>query len=515
MLYLTQSLHQALQTNPDGVATVFARRRNSWRVFGDRVSRLAGALRGLGVKGGDRVAILALNSDRYVEYFYATLWLGAVAVPLNTRWSPVEIANAVEDSQPSILLFDDAFVERAEDLRLKGGSVRHFVNVGEQPAPPWALDYESLLRGAPRTPDTFTGGRAIAAIIYTGGTTGFPKGVQVTHEGVLWTAIAGATVLQPSRGEVFALVAPLFHLAALWTMFVNTMFAGTHAILPGFNAEKLIDLVAEERVTTVLLIPTMVKMLLDRHDEGGGDLGSLSTLLYGGSPISEALLDRARKALPTVRFFQPYGQTEMSSLVSLLTPQEHHGERLRSAGRAIPGLDVKIADDRGIELETGTVGEIWIRGPSTMAGYANKPEATAAALIDGWVRTGDAAYMDGEGFLYLVDRVKDMIISGGENVFSAEVENALASCPGVAECAVIGVPDEEWGERVHAVIVPLKGFDVTAASAIAHCREVIAGYKCPRSVEMRAEPLPLSAAGKVLKHELRAPHWQGRARNVS
>jgi acyl-CoA synthetase (AMP-forming)/AMP-acid ligase II len=266
-------------------------------------------------------------------------------------------------------------------------------------------------------------------------------------------------------------------------------------------------------VTDVLLIPTMIQMVVDHPALPDHDLSSLRRLLYGGSAISEAVLNRTMKALPGTELVQAYGMTELAPLATILGPDEHTPARLRSAGRAAPVTELRIVDADDREVPRGTVGEIVVRGGGVMQGYWRKPDETEAALRGGWMHTGDAAFMDGDGYVFIVDRVKDMIISGGENVYSAEVENALAQHPAVAACAVIGVPDPDWGERVHAVVVLGAGASVTSDELRAHTTTLIAGYKAPRSVEF-VDSLPLSGAGKVLKRELRAKYWDGADRHV-
>jgi acyl-CoA synthetase (AMP-forming)/AMP-acid ligase II len=510
-MYLTQGVHRSVQINGSRTATSFKGRKQNWREFADRVARLAGALRALGVGPGDRVSMLAHNSDRYVEHYYAVFWIGAVAVPVNTRWSMAEILYSLDDSTPSVLLFDDAFIDHAASLRDEAQSLQHCIYAGEATAPDWALDYERLVADTAPIEDIRHGGEALAAIMYTGGTTGFPKGVMLSHAGLVSNVLAMASLTCPGARSVILHAAPLFHMAAAAMMFTTTVFGGCHSVIPGFVPASVCEAIAADRVTDVLLVPTMVKMLIDHCDANSGDLSSIRSLLYGASPMPEPVLRRAIAAMPDARFFHAYGQTELSPGATMLHPdyQRLDGDisKLRSAGQALPGIDVKIASDDGTELARGEVGEVWVRGPNTLMGYWNKPDVTAATIVDSWVRTGDAAYMDPDGFLFIVDRVKDMIISGGENVYSAEVENAVLKHPAIADCAVIGVPDDQWGERVHAIIVPRAGQDIALDVLIAHCKTLIAGYKCPRSCDVREEPLPLSAAGKVLKTELRAPYW--------
>jgi acyl-CoA synthetase (AMP-forming)/AMP-acid ligase II len=281
----------------------------------------------------------------------------------------------------------------------------------------------------------------------------------------------------------------------------------------------VIRAIAGEKVGVALLVPTMIQMMVDHPGIGGADLGALRRIVYGASPISESLLDRAMTRLPNVEFLQAYGLTEMSPLISILGPEQHRADgraagRLRSAGLPAWFVDVRIVTADGRDAPRGSVGEVVARGPGVMQGYWGKPQESQAALRDGWLHTGDGGYLDQDGYLFIVDRVKDMIVSGGENVYSAEVENAIAQHPAVAACAVIGIPDARWGEAVHAVIVCQPGHESpTAESLRQHCRELIAGYKCPRSMEIRKD-LPLSGAGKVLKTILREPYWKDLGRRV-
>jgi long-chain acyl-CoA synthetase len=291
-------------------------------------------------------------------------------------------------------------------------------------------------------------------------------------------------------------------------------------LVEGFEPVQVLRAVAEERVSFTLLVPTMLQRLLDCPTFGDYDLSSLRRILYGASPISEGLLTRALAALPGVQLMQGYGMTETSGPYTLLPASCHHLtgdpaelQRLRSAGRAAWGTEMRILDAEGVEVPLGQVGEIVSRGPCVMQGYWNREQETAEALRGGWLHSGDAGYMDADGFVYIVDRVKDMIVSGGENVYSAEVENALGCHQAVASCAVIGIPSERWGEAVHAIVVLRNGRQVTGQELRDHCKGLIAGYKCPVSVEFR-ESLPLSGAGKLLKHVLREPYWQGYARRV-
>jgi long-chain acyl-CoA synthetase len=363
-------------------------------------------------------------------------------------------------------------------------------------------------------------GDDLAGLFYTGGTTGFPKGVMLSHTNMMSSGLAMRADGLAQPDGVYLHAAPMFHLADMGVAMPHWIEGNTHAIVAAFNPEAVLDVMARDRVTHVLLVPTMVQMLVDHPAmQQPRDLSALHTIAYGASPMSEAVVDRAMKALPGVGFIQAYGMTELSPLATLNPAWYHTAEgrkagKLRSAGRASHCTEVKIVDADGREVPRGTVGEVIVRGPNVMQGYWNKPEQTTAALKNGWMHTGDGAYMDEDGFIFIADRLKDMIISGGENIYSAEVENALAQHPAVAACAVIGIPSDQWGESVHAVVVLKPDVKPEASELIDHCKALIAGYKCPRSVDFVAA-LPLSGAGKVLKTTLREPFWKGRTRNVA
>jgi len=519
-MYLTQSLHRAAQQYPTRTAVRFGQRHHQFTQFRHRVARLAAALQSLGMNEGDRVAILSLNSDRYLEYLMAVPWGGGVLNPCNIRWSLAEIAYALIDSGSSILLVDDTFVPMVPALREQAGILRDVVYCGEGQTPAGMHSYEALVAAHEPMEDVMRRGEDLAGIFYTGGTTGFPKGVMLSHTNLCSAGMAILSEGLSKPGSVYLHAAPMFHLADIGLSLPHWLQGNTHVIIPAFNPEAVLDAIAQHRVTHTLLVPTMIQMTVDHPSmKKPRDLSSLELIVYGASPISEAVVDRAMAALPGIGFVQAYGMTELAPLATVNPPYNHTAEgrktgRLRSAGRAGFCVEVRIVDPQGREVPRGTVGEVVVRGPNVMQGYWNKPEQTAQALRNGWMHTGDGAWMDDEGFIFITDRLKDMIISGGENIFSAEVENALAQHPAVASCAVIGIPSPEWGEAVHAVVVTQPGAAVTEAELIAHCKALIANYKCPRSVEFR-EALPISGAGKILKTKLREPFWRGQARHVA
>lgn len=511
---LTQALHRTLQQRPDAIATIFRDRRQNYRSFGDRVARLAGALQGLGMGVGEPVALLSLNSDRYLEYFMAVPWGGGVINPVNTRWSASEVAFSLDDCSTAILLVDDQFTGMVPELRQRAKSLRTVIYTGEQETPEGMLSYEDLIASGKPVPDARRHGNDLAGIFYTGGTTGFPKGVMLSHNNLISVALALVASGIAKPGCIGLHAAPMFHLADFALLNAMLTHGSTHVILPGFEPLTVLKTLQDERISEVILVPTMIQMLVDHPQAGDFDLSHLQMLLYGASPISEALLKRAMALLPNAGLLQAYGMTELAPLATLLLPQEHHIEsKMRSAGRAGLCADVRIVDENDQELPRGQVGEVVVRGPHVMLGYWNRPEATAEALKNGWMHTGDGAYMDDEGYVFVVDRIKDMIVTGGENVYSAEVENAIAQHSAVANCAVIGVPSEAWGETVHAVVVLKASAALTIEELSAHCAERIAKYKCPRSLSF-IEALPLSGAGKVLKRDLRKPFWDDQQRGV-
>ncbi|SEP89688.1 long-chain acyl-CoA synthetase [Solimonas aquatica] len=518
-MQFTQGLHRAVQQQPDAIATVCQGRRQSFAQLADRVARLAAGLAARGVREGDRVAILALNSDRYLEAYLAIAWLGAVVNPANFRWSNAEIIYSLQDSECVALFIDDHFAPQVEALLDGAMYLRTVVMMGEASPPFGGHRHEDLIAQHAPIADAEAGGDALLGIFYTGGTTGAPKGVMLTHRAVCSSALALLGEGALPDGAVGLHAAPMFHLADMMLTTCLLLRGGRHVMLPAFKPETVLDLIEQERISDLLLVPTMIQMLVDHPDTVRRDTRSVQRVMYGASPASEAVLDRAMQALPSASLMQVYGMTETAAVMTVLPFAQHRPEhrqpgRLASGGRAALHVQIRIVDDQDRELPRGQVGEIIARGPNLMSGYLNKAEASAQALRGGWMHTGDMGYMDPHGYVFIVDRLKDMIISGGENIYSVEVENAIARHPAVAACAVIGIPCEEMGEKVHAAVVLKSGATLTQEALYAFCREHIAGYKCPRSLELR-EALPLSGAGKILKTELRAPFWQDRARAVA
>ena len=511
---VTQGLKRAVQINAGGTATIFGERKRSWREVAERVARFAGALRALGVREETRVAILALNSDDYLELHYAIVWAGGAMVPINTRLAPAEVAYILSDSTPDIVIADEACLP----LLAQPSPTTAKIFLGERAPPGW-LAYEQLIRDHAPSADAERRDNDLAGIFYTGGSTGRAKGVMLSHENLVSNALNAIPLVGYDQDSVYLHAAPMFHLADGMATFAMTMVGGTHVMIPRFDATACLDALARHRATNVTLVPTMVAMIANHPDAQRYDLSSLRQIQFGASPMPEATLQRAVALWPKVLFLHGWGMTEIApigtALPWALRVPSVAGERLRSCGHGVLNCEVRIVDESSAEVPRGTVGELVIRGPSVMLGYWNKPAETAAALRNGFLHTGDAAYMDEDGLIYIVDRLKDMIISGGENIYSTEVESAISLHAAVAEVAVIGIPDPHWGEIVHAVVVPRAGATLSAEDVRAHCRALIAGYKVPRSVTISSTSLPLSGSGKVLKSVLREPYWRDKQRAVN
>ena len=500
---LSWPLEHAVRVHGDRPAVIEGERQLTYRELGDRVARFGGALDRLDVPRGAVVGALAGNIAAQLECWLAVPAYGRVINSLNHRLALGELAFIIDDSETHVLVTDDARLEVAVALRDRCESLQHVVHAGDAQCPDGCVPYESLLEQsvASRLPDP--PGDALAAISFTGGTTGRPKGVMLSHANLVANAKHFLFTDALTSEDRYVHAAPMFHAAGSTMVFCVTWAGGTHILVDRFDLPRVIEAVERDGATVLVLVPTMIQMLLDHLEQHPADLSGMRLLHYAAAPMSEKLLERAMRTL-SCEFLHGYGMTEAAPGVTYLSPPDHrNGRHLRSVGHAIPGVQVEIRDPLGRPLPDGEIGEVCVRGPNIMLGYWNRAEATAEALsADGWYRTGDAGHLDG-GYLYLADRLKDMIVSGGENVYSIEVENVIASHPAVREVAVVARPDDRWGERVHAIVVAEPGAELDAAAVVEHCRPHIAGFKLPRSVEFRDEPLPKSGAGKVLKTQLR------------
>ncbi|WP_439574656.1 acyl-CoA synthetase [Phreatobacter sp.] len=518
-MQLTLALHRARRLHPDKRAVVYADRTWTWAAFADRVARLAGVLKGLGIGEGDRVAMLSHSTDRYLEFFFATLWAGGIAVPVSTRYAQPETAFLLQDSGAKVLLVGDEFTDMAAAIRGETPDLAHCFYTGEGETPAGMLSYGEAMAKAEPVEDARCAGEDVAILFYTGGTTGRSKGVMLTHVNVMSNSFGGIVHTGLGSDLVGLHAGPLYHAAAGSRVFTNTLLAATHVVIPRFTVKGVLEAIQRHRITFVSMVPTMMTMILNEPDLDAYDLSSLQMIGYGGAPMPVATLEALMKRLPKVRFAQAYGMTELSPACTYLEPADHTLDpdkvhRLASGGRAIVGCDLRVVDPDDRDVPVGTIGEIVVAGPTVMKGYWNLPELTAEALRGGYMHTGDAGYLDADGYVYVSDRIKDMIVTGGENVYSIEVENAVLTHPAIRECAVIGVPHPLWGEAVHAVVTFKAGQSATSDTIIAHCKARIAGFKCPQTIEVR-ETMPLSQANKILKTELRQPHWGGRTRQVN
>jgi long-chain acyl-CoA synthetase len=501
MATMISPLRRAVQVGADRTAVVCGDVRLTYAEMWERTRRLAGALRGLGVQDGDRVAVVSPNCHRYLEIYQAVPGAGTVLVPLNQRHSDAELRYALEDSGAKVL-FAGRPVGDVPDC------VEAVIEVGEA--------YEALLAGAaPADFPAHIGEEDLAGLFYTGGTTGTAKGVMLTHRNLVANAMHMQLCWPFSPDTVWLVTAPLFHLAGSIAVLSTVWNAGRHVVLSAFDPGAVLDLIERERVTATLVVPSMLAAMNDEQLARPRDVSSVRLVSFGGAPSATATLRRAHEAFPAATLLHIYGATETAPIATTLLGVEGMLDtpRAQSCGQPAVGVDVEIRTPEGGRAAGGEVGEVAVRGPNVMGAYWNKPRETATALIDGWYHTGDLGYMDEQAFVYLVDRAKDMIVTGGENVYSTEVEDVLYRHPAVLEAAVFGIPDPKWGEAVHAVVVSRA--EVTADELIAHCRAAIAGYKVPRRIDLRAEPLPKSGAGKVLKRELRAPFWADRDAMVS
>jgi long-chain acyl-CoA synthetase len=494
-------LLRAIQVAGTHTALISEGRRFSFRDLHSRCCRLATILKNAGANPGDRIAILAANTNHHIESYVAIPAAGFVIVPLNTRHAEPELRYAIEDAGARILLSD----------RDPGG-LRDIVDtVVMIPDEFDALleDAEEAELGVGITEDS------LAGLFYTGGTTGASKGVMLTHRNLIANTFHFMTMAPPTTDTVFLVMAPLFHAAGSNGVLGGIWTGSCQIPLKVFDPGTALDFIEKHKVTHTLGVPTMIAAISELQHAEPRDTSSLHVVAHGGSPIATEVVRRAAEAFPTAEFVHVYGMTEASPLVTGLRNEQDllDVDRSRSCGQALIGVRVKIIDDAGNEMPTGEVGELAARGPNIMKGYWRKPEQTAEVLRDGWYRSGDMGYMDEEGFVFLVDRAKDMIVSGGENVYCSEVEEALYKHPAVLEAAVFGVPDDAWGEAVHAVVVPRDS--VTPEELIAFCRKHIAGYKLPKAITLSAEELPKSGPGKILKRELREPFWEGHERKVN
>ncbi len=513
MIRIADFITKAAFEGPKRAAVSFEGLTLTWAELERRCWAIASAFRDLGVGKGERIAYLGQNSHRQFEAYLWPTRIGAILVPLNYRLSIAELIECVADCTPRVLVVDRHFVEEARAIADACTSIDVLVYADDGEVPAGMESYEALLddAGAPdiRALDALaSSGDDTMILFYTSGSEGKPKGVMLSHAGLFINVLGQAPAYGWSSDDIFLLSGPMFHLGAGSRVFAALVNAGHMVIVEKFDPVLVMQVIQTHRITSVTFVPTMLSMIMNHPDYDPHNLSTLRLICYGAAPMPIGLIERAVAELPHARFGQSYGMTETSPVLTILGPEHHdpageHPERLKSVGQPLVYSDLRIVDENDRPLGPGETGEIVIRGPQVMNGYWNQPERTAEALRGGYYHTGDAGYLDEDGYLYLAGRVKEMIISGGENVYPIETENALSKHPAVAECAVIGLPHEKWGEAVHAVVRLKTDGAASEQDLIDHCRALIAHYKCPLEITFRDELMPLSPTNKVLKSVLR------------
>ncbi|MFC1822115.1 long-chain-fatty-acid--CoA ligase [Thermodesulfobacteriota bacterium] len=482
----------------------------------DRTCRLANTLKEeLGIKRDDRYAVLSGNRHHYLELWHAGLLGGGVINPINIRLNPQEIKYILNDSETQVIFVDPTYAEMIDSIRSETPSLRQVVLIGNADVP-HDMHYDELIENARPVIPEETEEDDPCILMYTGGTTGLPKGVLIDQRAINLNIYHMVIHYHLDETFCYLLFMPMFHVGALLGTLGPAVSGGRVVIIPGFDEKLAMDTIEREHVTDAGMVPTMLALILNHPEFKPERLSSLRTIGYGAAPMPEGLLRRVLELFPNLGIFQGYGMTEASGVITHLSTADHHkgGKRLRSVGRRMFGVQMIIQDFDGNTLPPGDVGEVCIKTGSLMRCYLNLPEATEEAIKDGWYHTGDMGYLDEGGYLFLVDRAKDMIVTGGENVYSLEVENAISTHTSVAQVAVIGIPHEIWGEAIHAIVVINSGMSVTDEEIKTYARQTLANYKIPKTVEIRTDPLPLSAAGKILKRELRKPYWEDSDRNI-
>ena len=525
-MILTETLTKALKLFPEKHAIVCGEKRWTYQEFYERINRLSHSLKGFGIKKDDKVAILHPNCHAFLETYYAIPQLGAISVPINYRLSPREIAFILQDSESKILIADSKFKNQIEPIRkeIRGIEKILWTGEGEDSEGRGDLNYEKVLGQADfkTFPGPSINGEDVAQIYYTSGTTGRPKGVMLSHKNVATHALGTIAEIHLTDQDVWIHVAPLFHLADAWATWAVTWVGGTHVLVREFDAKVVLETIQKEKVTLTNLIPTMLNLMVNHPDVGKFNYSSLRVLLSGGAPIAPEVV---RKIIETFKcdYIQTYGMTETSPYLTLSILKEHlkklsNEDQLRfksKTGREFIGVELKVVNDQGKEVKKDEkeVGEIIVKGDIVTKGYWKLPEETKKSIKDGWLYTGDMAVIDEEGYVTIVDRKKDMILTGGENVYSTEVENVIYMHPAILECAVVGVPDQKWGEAVKGIVVLRPGQKATAQEIIQFCKERMTHYKAPKSIDF-IEALPRTGSGKIHKKGLRDQYWEGYEKKV-
>lgn len=495
---------------PDAEAFVLGENRLTYKTLDSRVNRLANALSARGIGKGDKIGILMKNRQELLELFFAVAKIGAVNVPINVRLSPSEIAYILNNSDARILFLEDAFVSTIEQIRDRLDGIDAFFSAGVSSHDTYTPFDRLMAEGASDRPQIYVDDEDDAFIIYTAGTTGRPKGALLTHKNMVCNSmelIHAMSLSQPRRQDLpppgnpkYLVVAPLFHVAGIMNI-IRTMLQLTTIVLKDFDPLVVLETIASEQITYLFLVPTMWRILLDHPEFSRYDKSSLRSAGYGADVMSNRLKEKILDAFPNASLFEAFGQTEMSA-TAIFMPHQDALRKEGSVGLPLRMVSIRVVDDAMNDVAAGEVGEIVYRGPSLFKGYYNHAEETWKAFEGGWFHSGDLVKRDDEGFVYIVDRKKDMILSGGENIYSAEVEEVLQRFPKAREAVIVGVPDPKWGQAVKAFVVLREGEKATPDEIIGFCREHLARYKCPKHIDF-IDALPRSATGKVLKRLLR------------
>jgi fatty-acyl-CoA synthase len=524
-MILTEPLMKALKFFPQKEAIVCGGKRLTYQEFYDRINHLSHCLKSFGVKKDEKVAILHPNCHYFLEAYYGIAQIGAISVPINYRLSPEEIAFILQDSESKVLIANPMFQKHVDSIRKKTLKINKTLWTEEGVIDePHGLNYEEALNIANSDAifETHTTDEDIAQIYYTSGTTGRPKGVMLSHKNVTTHALGTIAEIHLTDRDVWIHVAPLFHLADAWATWAITWVGGTHVLIREFDAKTILETIEREKVTITNLIPTMLNLMVNHPDVTKFDYSSLRLLLSGGAPIAPEVV---RKIVETFKcdYIQTYGMTETSPYLTLSILKEHLKKLPREVqlrfksktGREFIGVALRVVNDRGedIKKDEKEVGEIIVKGDIVTKGYWKLPEETEKSIKDGWLYTGDMAVMDEEGYVTIVDRKKDMILTGGENVYSTEVENVLYMHPAILECAVVGVPDQKWGEVIKGIVVVKPGQKVTEQEIIQFCKDKMAHYKAPKSIDF-IKSLPKTGSGKIHKKGLRDKYWEGYDKKV-
>lgn len=499
---LGSTLRRSANKCPDRTALVsHDGERLSYRQFEGLSNRFANGLKRLGLKKGDKVAIFSPNSNEQLIAFFGVLKSGGVVVPINTRFAGPEMAWVMDHSDASLLIFSKDFEDKVQGLRTDLKGVKSFVSIGAASFKHARGFQEILDQGDDEDPAVGVFGDDDAFMVYTGGTTGRPKGALLTHNSIIWNCVNWAHSKTYREGDLVLQVFPLYHVAAIGSVLTSLYLGGTIYLKKTFDPRDCMETIQRERITRWAAAPTVFNVIVQLPDIDRYDTSSVTLLGSGAAIMPIETASRLRRVFPNAQMFDSYGMTEASGGITTLCPQDA-SRKLACVGTPLIGVEMRVLDDRGVDVALGEIGEIVFRGNNLMRGYYKDAAATEEAMRGGWMHTGDLGRLDAEGFLYIVDRKNDLIITGAENVYPREVEEALFAHPLVVEAAVIGVPDAKWGEAIKAVVTLRPGATVSEREIIDHCRQRIAGFKSPKSVDFVPE-LPKNPAGKILKRVLR------------